>query len=79
MSELFKDIYNQVFYQKFAGVVENVIEVFSTDAFINKIFVESFDGMELKARMAHTSSVLHYFWTMILTLLPSKLWQLLAH
>lgn len=61
MSELFKDIYNQVFYQKFAGVVENVIEVFSTDAFINKIFVESFDGMELKARMVHTSSVLHYF------------------
>ncbi len=61
MSELFKDIYNQAFYQQFADVVNNVIEGFSTDSFINKIFDESFDGMELKARMAHTSSVLHYF------------------
>ena len=61
MSELFKDIYNQAFYQQFADVADNVIEDFSADSFINKIFDEFFDDMELKARMAHTSSVLHHF------------------
>jgi len=61
MSNLFKDIYSESFYKKFAETLALTIPSFDKDMFINLIFSDEFVEYELKQRMTHTAKVLHHF------------------
>ena len=57
--EPFKNIYNLPFYQAFTEQVELAIPNFNSRRFIAQIFDEAWEARELKARMRHTTEVLH--------------------
>ena len=58
---LFKDLYSPSFYKNLAHALAVVMPSFNKQRFISQIFTEAFNDKELKARMRHTSEVLHNF------------------
>ena len=61
MSNLFKDIYSEEFYNEFSTTLSETISPFNKADFIRRIFTAEFDSYELKKRMTHTAKVLHHF------------------
>ncbi len=58
---LLKDLYSPRFYNQLSGELKAVYPSFNKPAFIKQIFTDDFSTKELKARMRHTSEVLHDF------------------
>lgn len=58
MAELFKDIYNQTFFDGFTDNLRIVIQNFDKDDFLSKIINEDWIHKELKQRVRHISTVL---------------------
>jgi len=56
-----KDLYSRVFYNKLSAVLEKTIPSFDKQLFVNKIYSDGFEQMELKQRMRHTTVTLHDF------------------
>jgi len=61
MSNLFKDIYSESFYDQISEVLSQTISSFDPVEFKGLIFNDEFDGYELKERMTHTAKVLSHF------------------
>ena len=61
MSNLFKDIYSESFYDQFSQVLGRTIPSFDREEFKNLIFNDEFIDYELKERMTHTAKVLGHF------------------
>lgn len=61
MSNLFKDIYSQEFYDQLSEIMRVTIPSFDKEAFNQLIFNDNFIHYELKERMTHTANVLHHF------------------
>ncbi len=57
--ELFKNIYNQEFYNRFTEVISEVIPTFNPKQFLAEIFDDAWENRELKQRMRHTTETLH--------------------
>ena len=58
---LLKDLYSLSFYKNLADALAFVLPSFNKQHFISQIFTEDFEQKELKARMRHTTLVLHQF------------------
>ena len=58
---LIKDIYSHAFYDRFTTHLQGVLPTFDKQAFITQIFDADFAQREWKARMKHTTAVLHDF------------------
>ena len=58
---LLKDLYSPSFYKNLANALAVVMPSFNKQRFISQIFISTFNDKELKARMRHTSEVLHNF------------------
>ncbi len=58
---LLKDLYSPSFYKNLANTLAVVMPSFNKKRFISQIFTDTFNDKELKARMRHTSEVLHNF------------------
>jgi 3-methyladenine DNA glycosylase AlkC len=58
---LLKDLYSPSFYKNLADELAAVLPSFNKQRFISQIFTDAFNDKELKARMRHTSVVLHNF------------------
>lgn len=58
---LIKDIYSLTFYNRFADTVRDIIPSFDKEQFMKRIMGCSFDTMEWKDRMKHTTRVFHDF------------------
>jgi len=58
MAELFKNIYNQEFFNEFTSRLQPVIPDFNRSSFLNTIFDNEWENRELKQRMRHISIVL---------------------
>ncbi|MDO6743234.1 DNA alkylation repair protein [Tenacibaculum soleae] len=58
MAELFKNIYNQDFFNQFTKIIKQVIPDFDTQSFLQHIFDVDWDNKELKQRMRHITVVL---------------------
>lgn len=56
-----KNIYSPAFYKRLSEALKKSIPGFDRDTFISLINSNGFEDMELKARMRHTSIVLHHF------------------
>ena len=61
MAAALKDIYSVSFYEQFCTALQASIPKFSSKRFMARIFVEEFEGYELKQRLKHTSMVLTEF------------------
>ncbi len=61
MSNLFKDIYSQEFYNQLSEIMLVTIPSFDEKTFNQLIFNDNFIHYELKERMTHTAKVLHHF------------------
>src|SRR5664279_765839 len=59
--DLLKDLYSPSFYKILANALAAVMPSFNKQRFISQIFTDDFNDKELKARMRHTSEVLHNF------------------
>jgi 3-methyladenine DNA glycosylase AlkC len=58
---LLKDLYSPAFYKNLANALLTVMPSFNKQRFISQIFTDDFGDKELKARMRHTTAVLHAF------------------
>ncbi|WP_420322651.1 DNA alkylation repair protein [Flagellimonas sp.] len=58
MAELFKNIYNPIFFNRFTECVEKVYPEFDTNSFLKEIYDNEWDNKELKQRMRHITVVL---------------------
>jgi 3-methyladenine DNA glycosylase AlkC len=58
---LLKDLYSPRFYNGLADTLKEVLPSFQKQLFLKQIFTDEFEAKELKARMRHTSEVLHQF------------------
>src|SRR3954465_5782991 len=58
---LLKDLYSPAFYKNLANALLTVMPSFNKQRFISQIFTDDFSNKELKARMRHTTEVLHAF------------------
>ena len=56
-----KDLYSPAFYKKLSDVISVIVPSFNKQRFISQIFSDDFSNKELKARMRHTSVILHAF------------------
>ena len=56
-----KDLYSPTFYNRLADILAKVVPNFDQQLFIGRIYEDGFENKELKARMRHTSNVLHTF------------------
>jgi 3-methyladenine DNA glycosylase AlkC len=56
-----KDLYSPAFYKKLSDAMGVIVPSFNKQRFISQIFTDDFGSKELKARMRHTSEVLHGF------------------
>lgn len=61
MAALLKDLYSPAFYKQLTRALTVVMPLFNSERFISRIFSDDFLDKELKARMRHTSEVLHGF------------------
>jgi len=57
MADLFKNLYNKQFFNVFTEAIEIVIDGFDKQQFLDKIYVEDWEDMELKQRMHHISMI----------------------
>ena len=55
MAELFKNIYNESFFNNFTKSVQEILPAFKTKSFLKDIYDEEWKGRELKQRMRHIS------------------------
>jgi hypothetical protein len=55
------DLYSPSFYKNLANALVAVMPPFNKQRFVSQIFADDFNDKELKARMRHTSEVLHNF------------------
>ncbi len=60
MADLFKDLYNENFFDAFAGTLEKVIPDFNRKAFLAEVHINEWQFMEFKNRMHHVANVLKY-------------------
>ncbi|EDM38306.1 hypothetical protein PBAL39_01787 [Pedobacter sp. BAL39] len=58
---LIKDIYSHGFYNRFAALAQTIVPDFDPEKFVNECLSPSFETMEWKARMQHTTAVLRQF------------------
>ena len=58
---LLKDLYSPAFYKNLSNALLAVMPSFNRQRFISQIFTDDFGDKELKARMRHTTEVLHAF------------------
>jgi 3-methyladenine DNA glycosylase AlkC len=58
---LLKDLYSPAFYKSLTNALSAVMPSFNKQRFISQIFTDDFSDKELKARMRHTTEVLHAF------------------
>ncbi|WP_142784130.1 DNA alkylation repair protein [Changchengzhania lutea] len=58
MAELFKNIYNEDFFDKFIKSVQEVISDFNRESFLNSIYDNEWNDRELKQRMRHITHTL---------------------
>ncbi len=58
---LLKDLYSPKFYKTLTSALAEVMPLFNQQRFTSQIFSDGFNEMELKARMRHTTEVLHGF------------------
>lgn len=63
MAELFKNLYNDQFFDFFTGVILKIKPDFDKKAFIDAIYDEGWEEKELKQRMRHISITLNQFLT----------------
>jgi hypothetical protein len=61
MSNLLKDLYSPSFYESLSNILEEILPDFEKKKFVTLIFDETWKNKELKARMKHTSKILHHF------------------
>jgi 3-methyladenine DNA glycosylase AlkC len=58
---LLKDLYSPGFYKNLSDSLKAVMPSFNKQRFISQIFSDEFSSMELKARMKHTTRIIHFF------------------
>ena len=58
MAELFKNIYNTKFFNRFTASVQEVVPDFNTKSFLKEIYDNEWEDRELKQRMRHITIVL---------------------
>ncbi|MEX0315741.1 MAG: DNA alkylation repair protein [Allomuricauda sp.] len=58
MAELFKNIYNPIFFDRFTSCVTKVFPEFDSNSFLKEIHDDEWDHKELKQRMRHITFVL---------------------
>jgi 3-methyladenine DNA glycosylase AlkC len=58
---LLKDLYSPKFYKNLSIAIAEVMPSFNKQRFTSQIFTDDFSDKELKARMRHTTEVLHGF------------------
>ncbi len=58
---LLKDLYSPAFYKSLTNALSAVMPSFNKQRFTSQIFTDDFSDKELKARMRHTTQVLHAF------------------
>lgn len=58
MAGLFKDIYNQVFFESFTEILIQIKPDFDKKSFLKCIYDDEWENRELKQRMRHISVVL---------------------
>ena len=58
---LLKDLYSPRFYNGLSDALKELLPSFQKQLFLKQIFTDEFAAKELKARMRHTSEVLHQF------------------
>jgi 3-methyladenine DNA glycosylase AlkC len=61
MAELFKYIYNEVFFDTFTSVIQQIIPDFDKKSFIKDIYDKDWEKRELKQRMRHITNVLKIY------------------
>lgn len=61
MASLLKDIYSEKFFDQFSAIATEVIPDFEKRKFKQLIFSREWKKLELKERMRHCASTLHYF------------------
>lgn len=61
MASLLKDIYSEKFFDQFSAIATEVIPNFEKRKFKQLIFSGEWKNLELKERMRHCASTLHYF------------------
>ena len=61
MAELFKNIYNEQFFNGCAQALKEVIRDFDERLFLSQIFDDKWESREIKQRMRHTTTVLKNF------------------
>jgi 3-methyladenine DNA glycosylase AlkC len=59
MAEILKNVYNRSFYNDFVKAATRVVPGFNEKTFVDNIFNNGWDELELKERMRHTSIVLN--------------------
>ena len=57
MAELWKNIYNQAFFDRFTSSVKEIISDFNTNSFLKEIYDTEWGNRELKQRMRHITYV----------------------
>lgn len=57
MAELWKNIYNETFFNRFTTSVKEVVSDFDTKSFLNDIYDKEWKNRELKQRMRHITCV----------------------
>lgn len=61
MADLFKNIYNPTFFDRFIACVIEVFPAFDGDAFLKEIYTDDWENKELKQRMRHITHILKKF------------------
>jgi len=59
MAELFKNIYNEIFFNRLTSTVKELIFDFDSESFLKNIYDKEWDKKELKQRMRHITHVLN--------------------
>ncbi|MCU4175679.1 DNA alkylation repair protein [Carboxylicivirga sp. N1Y90] len=63
MAEPFKNLYSKQFFDVFTEALDDVLDDFNKEQFLNKIITSEWDDLELKQRMYHISEVLATYLT----------------
>lgn len=79
MSSLLKDLYSRPFYKSLCGPISKIGPRFDEQTFLKRIFTSSFQQMELKERITHTTVVLHHYMPQDFPTAANKLGELIDH
>ncbi|MCG8582748.1 MAG: DNA alkylation repair protein [Bacteroidales bacterium] len=58
MADLFKNLYSKQFFDVFTEALEKVLEDFNSKTFLDKVYTDQWEELELKQRMYHISGIL---------------------